>query len=449
MSDQKKIKNIKTSTFSRSLSLAKFGLSAGLQYASSKIKNTPLEDYINLQALGLTKELGELKGSMMKAGQMLSIYGEHFLPTEANKILKTLQSDSPIVEWPIMRDCLAMALGEDLLEQLDINTTPIGSASMGQVYLAVDKKTKNKIALKIQYPGLDKAIDSDVAALKKILSLAKILPANLDMSEIFNEIKSMLRQELDYTNEGQLTEEYANFINNDPRFKVPIVYREYCRSTVLATEYVEGLKADHPLVTSLSQTRRNRLAENFLDLYFLEIFNWQFVQTDPHLGNYKVQIDSTGQDRIVLLDFGATKKFESEFLNSYKKMIKGAILNDDILFFQASENLGFVTATDSPEYLMQFKTFCYETVEPFIEPNDPRNINSVVNSEGIYNWKETNLPNRVMKSAFKFKNFELRTPPKDILFLDRKTAGVFMFLSVLKAQINGRNIINPYLKQVL
>ncbi|MBY0453064.1 MAG: AarF/ABC1/UbiB kinase family protein, partial [Bdellovibrionaceae bacterium] len=108
------------------MSIAKFGLSAGVSFAASRIKNTPLDEYLNSQAVHLTKELGQLKGSMMKAGQMLSVYGEHFLPPEANRILKTLQSDSPVIEWSVMQNYLRDALAEDLIEQLDINPEPIG-----------------------------------------------------------------------------------------------------------------------------------------------------------------------------------------------------------------------------------------------------------------------------------------------------------------------------------
>lgn len=448
MSDSKKLKQIKTSTLSRSISLAKLGLSASIKYASTKITNTPIEDFLNSQAIQLTRELGQLKGSAMKAGQMLSMYGEHFLPAEANKVLKTLQSDSPPVEWDVMKKYLELYLNSSLIDELDINTEPIGSASMGQVYLAIIKSTGQKIALKIQYPNVEKAIDSDVSAIKRILSLAKILPTELDTSGVFDEIKTMLRQELDYTSEAKLTEDYAALVGDDTRFVVPKVFRRYCTSKILATEYIEGLRADHAIVQNLSQVRKNKLAENFLDLYFKELFHWRLVQTDPHLGNYKIQINSQGLDKIVLLDFGATKLFPVEFLASYKKMIKGAIDNDDTSFISGATGLGFISKTDSPEYIDFFKKFCHSTVEPFWDYNDIRNTEKKVKPDGTYNWKTNDLPTRVVKNAFQFTKFDLRTPPQDLLFLDRKTAGVFMFLNSLSAEINARKIITPYFETI-
>lgn len=435
MPANKKLVKIKTSVLSRSLSLAKLGLNAGLKYASTKITNSPLDDFLNSQALSITKEFGELKGSVMKAGQMLSMYGEHFLPAEANKVLKTLQSESQSIEWSIMRQHLENYLDANLIDELEINPEPIGCASLGQVHLATIKSTQEKIALKIQYPDVDKAIDSDVAALKKILSLSKIIPAGIDLTTVFEEIKIMLRQELDYTLEAQQTLSYQELIGHDQRYVVPRLFHKYSNAKVLATEYIEGLKPDHSLIQGLSEDRRNQLAKNFLELYFREIFDWNFVQTDPHLGNYKIQIDSLGKDRLVLLDFGATKEFENSFMTNYRKMIKGAIIEDLKIFMEGASKLGFIIDSDSEEYIKVFQNFCYETVEPF-------------KTKTPYNWKTTDLPKRIVKKAIQFKNFNLRTPPRDLLFLDRKTAGVFTFLSVLGANINARNIVDPYLKNI-
>lgn len=435
MPANKKLVKIKTSVLSRSLSLAKLGLNAGLKYASTKITNSPLDDFLNSQALSITKEFGELKGSVMKAGQMLSMYGEHFLPAEANKVLKTLQSESQSIEWSIMRQHLENYLDANLIDELEINPEPIGCASLGQVHLATIKSTQEKIALKIQYPDVDKAIDSDVAALKKILSLSKIIPAGIDLTTVFEEIKIMLRQELDYTLEAQQTLSYQELIGHDQRYVVPRLFHKYSNAKVLATEYIEGLKPDHSLIQGLSEDRRNQLAKNFLELYFREIFDWNFVQTDPHLGNYKIQIDSLGKDRLVLLDFGATKEFENSFMTNYLKMIKGAIIEDLKIFMEGASKLGFIIDSDSEEYIKVFQNFCYETVEPF-------------KTKTPYNWKTTDLPKRIVKKAIQFKNFNLRIPPRDLLFLDRKTAGVFTFLSVLGANINARNIVDPYLKNI-
>ena len=441
-----KLKQIKSSLFARSFSVAKMGIGAGLKYAGTKITNSPFDEFLTGQAISMTKEFGELKGSLMKAGQMLSMYGEYFFPPQANQVLKSLQSDSPPVVWSKMQEHLSEYLPAELLSELEIDPESIGSASLGQVHKARIIKTNEIIALKIQYPDVDKAIDSDLKALKTLLKLSRILPEGLDLDPIFKEIKTMLEQELDYQQEATATKLYQQKVDSDLRYKVPKIFDRYSNKKVLATEYLEGLKADHPLVQNLSQKRRNQLAENFLELYLKEIFSWNLVQTDPHLGNYKIQLDPLGKDRIVLLDFGACRSFSAKFIDAYRRMIQGSIEFNEPLFFNAARDLGFIKDTDSPEYVKTFSTFCYETVEPFWTADDVRNLDGKVQPDGTYNWKQTDLPGRVVKKAMQFKNFDLRSPPQEILFLDRKTGGVFIFLSVLSADINARKIIEPFLK---
>lgn len=434
---RKSIKRVKTSLLERSFSIAKLGVQVGVQYASYKIAKTDLDTHLVDQARILTKEFGQLKGSIMKAGQMLSVYGEYFLPPQANLILKKLQAESPPIEWSYIEKYLKKYLGTDLFLELEVDPNPIGAASIGQVHLATIKKTKEQIALKIQYPGLEKAIQSDLKSLKNILSLSKILPSNIDLSVVFSEIKSMLHQELNYEREAELTEKYAELLKDDLRYKVPKVYRRYSNKKVLATEFVEGHKIDGPEVSNLSQKRRDDLAANFLYLFFKEIFEWNLVQTDPHLGNYKIHINENEKDRLILLDFGATETFEKNFINSYRRMIKGSVLKDDDLFIAAAQELGFIIKNDTQEYITAFKKLCYDIVEPYHEAPDQ-----------TYDWKRSDLLGRVFKQALRFKNFDLRTPPKNLLFLDRKTAGVYIFMSVLKSQINPRTIIDPFLKKV-
>lgn len=372
----------------------------------------------------------------MKAGQMLSIYGEFFLPTQANMFLKKLQADSPPIDWSFIEKYLIKYLGQDLLDELEVEPEPIGAASIGQVHLATIKKSNEKIALKIQYPGLEKAIQSDLKSLKNILSITKLLPSNIDLSVVFSEIKSMLHQELNYEREAELTEKYRNLLIGNSRYKVPKIYTRYSNKKVLATEYIEGEKADNESVAQLSQERRDFLATSFLELFFKEVFNWNLVQTDPHIGNYKIIIDEkTKKDILVLLDFGATESFEKKFINSYRRMIKGSVTQDDELFMLAAKELGFITPTDSEEYVRAFKKLCYDIVEPYHQNKE-------------YDWKESDLLGRVFKQAIRFKNFDLRTPPKNLLFLDRKTAGVYIFLSILHAKINPRKVIEPYLKGI-
>ncbi|KYG63683.1 ABC transporter [Bdellovibrio bacteriovorus] len=456
-SAKKQLDRIKSSMFSRSLSLAKLTVQAGASIASHGVSNVlknkeakeeSWRKLLQNQASAISSELGELKGSLMKAGQMLSMYGEHFLPPEANQLLKSLQSDSIPLTWEAIEPTLKKQLTPEKLALLEIEKEALASASMGQVHRARVKATGESIVLKIQYPNVDRAIESDLKAIKTLLNTLKLLPKDFDIDPLFKEVREMLEQETDYEIEAKLTEDYYARLQGDKRFVVPRVIREFSGPKILATTFERGIRADDPLIQSLPQERRNKLALNFLDLYFKEIFEWGVVQTDPHNGNYRIRIDPQGHDQLVLLDFGATRAYKDDFLVPYRRMIKGALFNDREAFLKEATHLGFVEEGDAPELVEIFEQFCKEMVEPFIASDDPRNASGLIAADGTYDWKNTDLPQRISKKVIQIlRNHAWRTPPEEIVFLDRKIGGVFIFLSVLRAKIRGRDILLKYIEK--
>ncbi|HEX7673498.1 MAG TPA: AarF/ABC1/UbiB kinase family protein, partial [Bdellovibrio sp.] len=350
-SPQKGLNKIKSSVLSRSLSIAKLTVQTGASIAqhgittalkSKEDKEAIWKKLLQSQASLISSELGELKGSLMKAGQMLSMYGEHFLPREANELLKSLQSDSPPLTWAAIEPTLRKNLPAEKLDELEIEKEALASASMGQVHRARIRRTGESIVLKIQYPNVDRAIDSDLKAIRTLLGTLKLLPKDFNLNPLFEEVREMLVQETNYELEAQLTEEYYTRLQNDPRFIVPRVHREFSGPKILATSFERGLRVDDSLIQSLPQERRNRLALNFLDLYFKEVFDWGVVQTDPHSGNYRIRIDPQGRDQLVLFDFGATRTYPENFLTPYRRMIKGALYNNRDIFTQAALDLRFI-----------------------------------------------------------------------------------------------------------
>ncbi len=425
-------------TINTTSSLAIHGVSKVLN--SDEEKEEKWQSFLKKQAHVFSSELGELKGSLMKAGQMLSMYGEYFLPREANEVLKTLQAQSPPLEWAVLKKSLEKYLTPEQMDQLDINPKAQASASIGQVHQAKIKATGEVVAIKVQYPDVDKAIDSDLKAIKTLLGILDVLPKNLNTGPLFAEIKDMLTQEMDYSLEAQKTQKFADLLKGDSRFVVPRVYPEFSNKKVIVSSWERGISPDDPLVGALSQERKNKLGEAFLDLYFKEIFVWGMVQTDPHLGNYKIRLnnseDESLSDQLVLFDFGAVRNYEANFMEPYHRMVKSALVNDLPKLKQAARELNFLKEQDDPELTQLFENFCLQMVEPFI-------------SEDPYDWKSSQLPDKLSKIVFTMlKKFEVRTPPREILFLDRKTGGVFIFLKVLGSQINGKKILTPYMDKI-
>lgn len=454
---KKKLDQIKSSLFSRTMSLAKLSINAGAGLAGQSLsglfqsqekKNQNWNEYLSAQAEIFSKEVGELKGSIMKAGQMLSMYGEYFFPPEVNQFLKSLQQDSPALKWQAIEPLIKNYLGEEKYSQLEIETEALACASLGQVHKAIIKKTGEPIVLKVQYPNVDKAIDSDLRAIKSFIQMIKVLPKDFNLDPIFSEIKSMLLQESDYEQEAQQTIAFRDRLKSDPRFVVPKVYPEFSTKKILTTSFESGLRIDSNVIQSLTQERRNRLAKNFLELFYWELFDWKELQTDPHAGNYKIRISSDGNDQWVLYDFGATRSYPNSFLDSYHGMIKGALLKDIVLFTDSAKKLKFIYEHDDVGLLEIFESFCFETVEPFMLPSDPRQ-KGPMDKDGNYDWKNTDLPKRLSNKVIEIlKKYSWRTPPKELLFLDRKTGGVFIILSMLKANMNSRDILMKHLNKL-
>jgi len=460
MSNSKDLSKIKSSVFSRSLSLARLTVSSGTKLVGTRLQSSFKSDsekkeywskFLTESASHFADEFGQLKGSVMKAGQMLSMYGEYFLPREANDFLKSLQSNSPALVYQEIHKILVAQLGAEKLAELEIDPKPIGTASMGQVHKAYIKSSGDWIALKVQYPGVGAAIESDLKALRAIMTLIKVLPKGPAVDHVFAEVHSMLKQELDYEFEKQETIKYAERLKGDSRYIVPRVYERYCSQQIIATSYEKGIRADDSLMQQLPEERRNRIAIIYLDLYFRELFEWGVVQTDPHLGNYAIRLDPSGNDKLILFDFGAVRSYPESFLKPYYRMIKAALENDRPALRAAALELKFIEPSDPPELISYFEQFCLGTVEPFLEPLDSRLVNDpAMQPDGRYDWKNSELPARLTKIVWEMiQKFELRAPPQEILFLDRKTGGVFVFESVLKARVRGRDLLLPALNSAL
>ncbi|NJL23766.1 MAG: hypothetical protein HC902_00335 [Calothrix sp. SM1_5_4] len=262
----------------------------------------------------------------------------------------------------------------------------------------------------------------------------------------------MFHQEIDYRKELEYCELFHRLLARDDRYLVPKVYRDYSTRKVLATEFIEGVRADSSEVQALTPERRNRVGLAFLDLYFRELLEFRQVQTDPHLGNYMVQIDPNGaKDRLVLLDFGAVREVPEDFLKSYALLIEGGLANDARMIEKAGRQLGLLQPEDELELVDDYVRLSMMVIEPFSLPEwelAPNNLLS--NEDGSYDWGASDLPQRVAGKLTRIAaTYRLRAPPRELVFLDRKLGGVFIFMSVLKCRLEARQLLQATLAKYL
>lgn len=457
---KEKVDRIKTGALERRFSLARAGFVATTRFAlqsagnllnSGDTRTRRQKEILSGQAQYLVKELGKLKGSVVKIGQMMALLGEHFLPDEVTAALHMLESETTALAWPAMEQHLREQLG-DRMDELEIEQEPLGAASLGQVHKARRKTDGRELALKIQYPGVAAAIDSDLDAVVQLLRLTRLVPMNEDFQGWLEEVRSMLKREVNYGLELETTRHFSEILHDDPRFRVPDVFPEYSTDSVLCTSFERGVGVADPKVLALPQQRRNAIGKAIMDICCREVFVWSKMQTDPNFGNYLIHIaeGADDSDRIVLLDFGAFRDFDESVLGPGKEMIRASFFRDRERLLKALQDLKFLHRNVPEKNLNQFIELCFMAVEVLADPDVHPMPDYVLNERREYLWGKSDLPDRVMLKASKSAlSVHFDVPPKEFIFLARKLLGAYTFLHVIRAEVRGDTILRPYLQDPL
>jgi predicted unusual protein kinase regulating ubiquinone biosynthesis (AarF/ABC1/UbiB family) len=453
---RKTVKRVKTGSLERRFSMARAGLMAGARYATLSAGTffTPADkraerrrEILSKQANELVNELGQLKGSVVKIGQMMALFGEHFLPEEVTEALHTLESSTTALHWDTVEKHLQNELGAHKLSQLEVDPEPLGAASLGQVHRARRKSDGLEVVLKIQYPGVADAIDSDMRAIVRLLKLSRLVPITDQFNAWLDEVREMLAREVDYDLEAATTEYFRKALADDPRFVVPEVIREFSSHNIICLTFEHGINVTDPAVLELSQPRRNFIGRAIMELCCREVFEWNRMQTDPNFGNYLLRINHRGEsDQIVLLDFGAIRNFEQKTLGPGREMIRAAWHHDRERLLDALSALGFLDGQVPEKVKEAFCSLCFEAVEVLQDPDRYPPPPEVLNERGEYLWGKSNLPNRIMNRAGRnalSRHFDV--PPREFIFLARKLLGAYTFLHVVEAEVRGNTILEPFL----
>ena len=457
MSDQNdKLKQLKTSSMDRRLSIAKASLLAGTRWAASNAtsmfsseaeKEKKRKQAIKEQANYLVAEIGKLKGSIVKIGQMMALYGEHFLPEEITQALNTLNNQTVALAWPAIKQHLEQQLG-DKLHELTIDHEPLGTASLAQVHRATRKSDGLKLVLKIQYPGVADAIDSDMSLFKNMLKLTRMVPQTREFDQWFEEVRDMMHREVNYDIEAATTRRFAERLKDDPRYIVPEIVDEFCTDQILCMTFERGVPINSPVMLSLPQTRRNLLGEASLEIAVREIFEWGEMQTDPNFGNYLVRLGDGEQqpDQIVLLDFGAIRQFDQHLLKVARNLIHAGYQHDPQSMVNAMTGYEFFDSIPQSIKPDMAKVFLLAT-EAFSCPANNKELPAgVMDEQYRYDWKKSQLHSRVMQQASKsMASRYFSVPPKEFMFISRKFIGAYTFMTVIDAKTNVRDMIKTFI----
>lgn len=282
------------------------------------------EQFAVRTAQDVAREVGQMRGVIMKAGQMASVLAEG-LPDEARAALSTLQADAPPMAPSLAAEVVQRELGRPP-EQcfLDWQPVPVAAASIGQVHRAVTSEG-DVVAVKVQYPGAAEAITADLAnadALYRLVSMFAL--KGLDSRALVQELRERMGDELDYRREAAQQRWFAQAFAGHPALRVPRVVDRWSTGKVLTTEWVDGwtfdelLRRGSPAVHQHAGEAMWRFAQH--SLHRLERFNG-----DPHPGNFRFHPDGT----VTCLDFGMVKQYAPGEWERLRPCLDGIIIDRD------------------------------------------------------------------------------------------------------------------------
>lgn len=376
----------------------------------------------------LTAQLSNMRGAAMKIGQMISMDSGDFLPQEFADILARLRSDAQHMPRAQLVKVLTEQWGEAWQAKfLSFQYQPIAAASIGQVQRAV-LPSGDSLAIKVQYPGVRESIDSDVNNVATLLKMTGLVPSGLDVGPLIEEGRRQLHQEADYLREAAYLELFGKLLADDKDFQVPRYYPELSTERILAMSYIDSRPIED--ISEAPQEVRDRLVHLLIELLLRELFVFGAMQTDPNFANYRYNMQA---DKLVLLDFGASREVGEDMAASYRNIMRAALSGNTHASFDAAAHIGFISA-DMPE---KFKTAILDIIDTALEP---------LRVDGPFDFGNNPLAAKMRDKAMPLAGEKelWHLPPPETVFIQRKIGGMYMLATRLGAKVNVRALMQKY-----
>jgi predicted unusual protein kinase regulating ubiquinone biosynthesis (AarF/ABC1/UbiB family) len=368
------------------------------------------------------EELQSLRGPVMKLGQALSMQ-THFLSPEMIEELSTLQMHAPSMHPTLMRAQFKVALGkypEEVFRTFE--PEPFAAASLGQVHWAVTKDGED-VAVKIQYPAMREAIESDFRALRAA-GFAVVLSGHLHES-VIKEAERGILEETDYLKEAKNIEFFGKALAPLKCVRVPKVYPELSSDRVLTMSRISGLRLQDFLNTRPSQELRDKLGTALTRLFFFQLFCVQALHADPHPGNYLLNSDGT----IGLVDFGCVKYLKPEVVRCYAQFWSREWVHDPKMYAEIIRVI-FGSRVSPAEPRVRR---CMNGIRKFYDEFHPLDPTS-----GPLELADAKFMDELAKLAKILVSNKFLSP--EFLFLSRTESGMCNMLHTLKSRVRTTQI---------
>jgi predicted unusual protein kinase regulating ubiquinone biosynthesis (AarF/ABC1/UbiB family) len=374
-------------------------------------------------------QLAKMRGAAMKIGQLMSMDTGDVLPPELAQIMARLRDDAHFMPPAQLKQVLNAQWPDMWLTSFQtFDVRPIAAASIGQVHRARLKDGRD-LAIKIQYPGVAKSIDSDVANVGVLMRMSGLLPKGFELAPYLEEARKQLHDETDYAREGAQLARFGELLADAPQFAVPALHLDWSTPDILAMSFRGGM----PIEEAVHQPQqvRDHIASALIDLTLKELFVFGLMQTDPNFANYLYDPE-TGQ--IVLLDFGATRAIDPVIVDQYRRLLRAGLADDAEDLRQLASEIGFVGPDTKASHQAQVVRMI-------------RLAFGALRDGPLMDFTQAEFSRQMQAEGMALAQDGFVPPPLplDILLLQRKFGGIFLLAARLGAQVDMAPVLDRYL----
>ena len=421
---------LRTGRMGRAFELSKLAVKTGGRMVSKRVRGgDDTAEGVEL-ATDLLKTFGKMRGLALKVGQMLS-YLDDVLPPEGQKVLALLQRDAAPLPWDTIRPHLTRELGrppEDLFDSFE--PTPMAAASLGQVHRAT-LRDGTPVAVKVQYPGIEAAMKSDLKNARFVSIIKRMMFANVEMGALMEELETRFLDECDYRKEAEYQNAYRARFEAHPHIVVPQVHAQWSTQRVLTTTFYEGSSFYEWLQSDPDVEARQRVTRLFYRFYIGSFYLDGMFNCDPHPGNYLFLEDG----RVVFLDYGCCRSFTRERLDDWIAL-NTAVSNDDAdALADVAVRLGFFKP-DADYDREAFRNLMRYLYQPYLK-DEP------------FDFAGEHRPDRTFRQMFSSNpNLFKLNMPADAVFLNRIEFGLVSLLAQIGGKLNCHRYATDYFQGI-
>lgn len=400
-----------------------------VKYYTQKLLNKDISrDELNQDnADDIYDTLSHLKGSALKVAQMLSM-DRGLLPKSYQDKFQLSQYSAPPLSGPLVMQTFIKSFGKTATQMFDtFEQVASNAASIGQVHRAT--KNNQKLAVKIQYPGVANSISSDLRLVKPF-AVRLVGLSMKDADKYFDEVESKLLEETDYKLELDRSVELSALCKHISNLHFPNYYKEFSSSKIITMDWLEGMHIKDFLATNPTQATRNKAGQALWDFYDFQVHKLRKVHADPHPGNFLFLNDGT----VNIFDFGCVKEIPADFYENYFKLIDQNIYDNDKKVKEIYINLEMIHESDSEKEIKFFFPLFKQMIDMLTLPFTQEEFDFGDESYfgGIYKFTED------LQNMKEIKESQRARGSRHSLYVNRTYYGLYHILYDLKAKVKTK-----------